>query len=123
MDPIDLRSDTVTRPSERMREAAAAAEVGDDVYREDPTVNDLQDRVADLFGTEAALYFPTGTMANQTAIRVHTGRGQEVVCDHWSHVYNYEVAGMAEHSSVQPRPFDAERGVPTPEQVREAYLG
>jgi threonine aldolase len=121
-DAVDLRSDTVTRPSETMREAAAAAEVGDDVYGEDPTVNDLEARAADLLGTADALYFPSGTMANQTAVRVHTDRGQEVVCDRWSHVYNYEVTGLAEHASVQPRPVDAERGIPTPEQVREAYV-
>jgi len=121
MDPIDLRSDTVTRPSEGMREAAAAAEVGDDVYREDPTVNDLQDRVADLFGTEAALYFPTGTMANQAAVRAHTERGQEVVCDVQSHLYNAERAGLAQLCGVQGRPIDPERGTPTVEDVRAAY--
>jgi len=121
-DAIDLRSDTVTRPSDAMRAAAADAAVGDDVYGEDPTVDELEARAADLLGTEAALYFPTGTMANQTAIRVHTDRGQEVICDRWSHVYNYEVTGMAEHASVQPRAVDADRGVPTPEQVRAAYV-
>jgi threonine aldolase len=121
-DAIDLRSDTVTRPSDAMREAAAAADVGDDVYAEDPTVNELQDSAAEMLGMEAALYFPTGTMANQTAVRVHTDRGQEVICDDWSHVYNYEVTGMAEHSSVQPRSFDADRGTPTPEQVEDAYV-
>jgi threonine aldolase len=121
-DVVDLRSDTVTRPSDAMREAAAAAEVGDDVYGEDPTVNELEARAADLLGTEDALYFPSGTMANQTAVRVHTDRGQEVVCDRWSHVYNYEVTGLAEHASVQPRVVDAERGTPTPREVRDAYV-
>ncbi|PSP79169.1 low specificity L-threonine aldolase [Halobacteriales archaeon QS_1_68_20] len=121
-DAIDLRSDTVTRPSAAMREAAADAEVGDDVYGEDPTINDLQARAADLLGTEAALYFPSGTMANQAAIRVHVDRGQEVLCDRWSHVYNYEVSGLAQHAAAQPRPVDGDRGVPSPEQIEDAYV-
>ncbi len=121
-DAIDLRSDTVTRPSDAMRAAAADADVGDDVYGEDPTINDLQARAADLLGTEAALYFPSGTMANQATIRVHADRGQEVICDRWSHVYNYEVSGLVEHAGVQPRPVDGNRGVPSPPQVQEAYV-
>lgn len=120
---IDLRSDTVTKPDETMRQAAAEAEVGDDVYGEDPTVNELEAEAADLLGTEAALFTPTGTMANQIAVRVHTDRGQEVICDERAHVYNYEVSGLAEHAAVQPRPVDAgERGILPPEQIREAYV-
>jgi threonine aldolase len=123
MDPIDLRSDTVTRPDERMREAARDADVGDDVYRADPSVNELQDRAADLVGMEAALYVPSGTMGNQVAARVHTDRGQEALVDVESHVYKWELAGLAEHSALQARTFDAgPRAAPTPEQVREGYV-
>ncbi|MFC7044147.1 low-specificity L-threonine aldolase [Halobacteriaceae archaeon GCM10025711] len=120
---IDLRSDTVTRPSDEMRRAAAEADVGDDVYGEDPTVNELEARAAELVGKEAALYVPTGTMGNQVAIRTHTDRGQEVVVERESHVYKWEVGGMAQLSSLQVRTLDGgDRGVPTPEQVREGYV-
>ncbi|MFB6300174.1 MAG: low specificity L-threonine aldolase [Halobacteriales archaeon] len=119
---IDLRSDTVTKPNDAMRDAAATADVGDDVYGEDPTVNELQRRAADLVGMEAALYCPTGTMANQAAIRTHTDRGQEVLVDEQSHVYNYEVGGLAQLSSLQVRSFDAgSEAVPSPDQIREQY--
>ncbi|MBZ6494705.1 threonine aldolase family protein [Natrinema longum] len=119
---IDLRSDTVTTPDEAMREAAATAEVGDDVYGEDPTVNELEARVADRLGTEAALYVPTGTMANQIAARVHTEQGQEVVADRQSHVVKYELGGLAQHSGLQVRMLDTDRGVPAPEQVATAIV-
>ena len=119
---IDLRSDTVTRPSDAMREAAAAAAVGDDVYGDDPTVNDLEAAAADRVGTEAALYVPTGTMGNQIAARVHTDRGQEVVLDREAHIYRWELAGLAQLSEVQPRTVDADDAVLTPEQIREAYV-
>ncbi|ELY65222.1 threonine aldolase family protein [Natrinema versiforme] len=119
---IDLRSDTVTKPDEAMREAAATADVGDDVYGEDPTVNDLEARIADRLGTEAALYFPTGTMANQTAARVHTERGQEVLADRQSHVVKYELGGLAQHTGLQVRMLDADRGVPSPERVAAATV-
>jgi threonine aldolase len=120
---IDLRSDTVTRPSDAMREAARDAPVGDDVYREDPTVEALQERAADVLGTEAALLVPSGTMGNQVAARTHTERGQEVLCERESHIYKWELAGLAQHAEVQPRTIDGgERGVPAPEQVREGYV-
>ncbi|WP_226482388.1 threonine aldolase family protein [Natrinema amylolyticum] len=119
---IDLRSDTVTTPDEVMREAAATADVGDDVYGEDPTVAELEARVADRLGTEAALYFPTGTMANQTAARVHTERGQEVIADRQSHVVKYELGGMAQHAGLQVRMLDADRGVPSPERIAAATV-
>jgi len=120
---IDLRSDTVTRPSEEMREAARDAPVGDDVYREDPTVNDLQERVADVLGTEASLFVPSGTMGNQIAGRVHTERGQEMLCERESHIYKWELAGLAQHAEVQPRTVDGgDRGAITPAQVREGYV-
>jgi threonine aldolase len=120
---IDLRSDTVTTPDEAMREAARDAAVGDDVYREDPTVNELEARTADILGTEASLYVPSGTMGNQIAGRVHTERGQEVLCERESHVYKWELAGLAQHAEVQPRTVDAgPRGAITPEQVRAGYV-
>ncbi|MFC4436266.1 MULTISPECIES: threonine aldolase family protein [Natrialbaceae] len=119
---IDLRSDTVTTPDEAMRDAAAAADVGDDVYGEDPTVNELEARAADRVGKEAALYVPTGTMGNQIAARVHTDRGQEVLADRKSHVVKYELGGFAQHAGLQVRMLDADpRGVPTPAQVDASY--
>ena len=120
---IDLRSDTVTKPDEEMREAAHNAAVGDDVYEEDPTVAELEARAADLVGTEAALYVPTGTMGNQIAGRVHTERGQEVIADRQSHVVKYEHGGLAQHAGLQVRMLDADpRGVPTPEEVTASYV-
>ncbi|MDL5362852.1 low specificity L-threonine aldolase [Halalkalicoccus sp. NIPERK01] len=120
---IDLRSDTVTRPDDRMREAAREAEVGDDVYREDPTVNELERRAADVVGKEAALYVPTGTMGNQVAVRTHTERGQEVLAERESHVVKWELGGMAQLSGLQVRTIDGDdRGVVAPEQVREGYV-
>ena len=119
---IDLRSDTVTQPSDAMRDAAANAAVGDDVYGEDPTVNDLEAAAADRVGTEDALYVPTGTMGNQIAARVHTDRGQEVVLDREAHVYRWELAGLAQLSEIQPRTVDADGAVPSPDQIRDAYV-
>ncbi|ADJ13600.1 threonine aldolase family protein [Halalkalicoccus jeotgali] len=120
---IDLRSDTVTRPDDRMREASANAEVGDDVYREDPTVNELEERAAEIVGTEAALYVPTGTMGNQIAVRTHTERGQEVLCERESHVVKWELGGMAQLSGLQVRTVEGDdRGVVSPERVRESYV-
>jgi threonine aldolase len=119
---IDLRSDTVTQPSDAMREAAAGATVGDDVYDEDPTVNDLEAAAADCVGFEDALYVPTGTMGNQIAARVHTDRGQEVILDREAHIYRWELAGLAQLSEVQPRTVDADDAVPTPEQIHDAHV-
>ena len=119
----DLRSDTVTLPGEEMREAARDADVGDDVYGEDPSVNELEARAADAVGTEAALYVPTGTMGNQVAARVHTERGQEALVERESHVYKYELGGFAQHSQLQVRTYDGgANGCPTPEQVREGFV-
>ena len=92
MDTIDLRSDTVTKPTAAMRRAMAEAEVGDDVYGEDPTVNRLEERAAEIFGNEAALFVPTGTMGNQIAIRLHTQHGQEVICERRAHMVDWEMA-------------------------------
>jgi len=120
---IDLRSDTVTRPSDAMREAAASAEVGDDVYGEDPSVNELESAAAELLGTEAALYLPSGTMANQAAVRTHTERGEEVLVELESHVYRWELAGLAQHSGLQVRTIDAApRGAVTADQVQAGYV-
>ena len=120
---IDLRSDTVTTPDEQMREAARDAPVGDDVYHEDPTVNKLQSTAADVLGTEAALFVPSGTMGNQVAARTHTERGQEVLCEREGHVYRWELGGLVQHAQLQPRTLDAgPRGAITPEQVRAGYV-
>ena len=108
---IDLRSDTVTRPSAAMRRAMAEAEVGDDVYGEDPTVNRLEQRAAEVFEREAAIFVPTGTMGNQIAIRLHTQHGQEVVCEARSHVLDWEMAMMASYAGCQARTVAGERGV------------
>lgn len=117
---IDLRSDTVTRPTPRMFQAMASAEVGDDVFGEDPTVNRLQDRAAELFQREAALFVPSGTMGNQIAVKVHANPGQEVILEARSHVYNWEMAAMAVISGCIPRPLFAESGILRWEQVRSA---
>lgn len=108
---IDLRSDTVTRPTPAMRRAMAEAEVGDDVYREDPTVNRLQERAAEIFGREAALFVPSGTMGNQIALKVHTHPGQEVICEARSHILNYEMGMMAAFSGLVPRTVQAPDGI------------
>lgn len=92
---INLISDTVTKPTKGMLAAMMAAEVGDDVFKTDPTVNRLQTLAAERFGMEAALFFPSGTMANQTAIKLHTQPGDRMFCDKWAHVYNYEGGGAA----------------------------
>ena len=117
--PIDLRSDTVTRPTPGMRAAMAAADVGDDVFDEDPTVHRLQDRVADLLGMEAALFVPTGTMANQICVRVHTRPGDELICETTSHVYVWEAGAPAALSGVTTRPVDGEYGVLDVGQLRD----
>lgn len=108
---IDLRSDTVTRPTAAMRQAMASAEVGDDVFGEDPTVNRLQERVAELLGKEAALYVPSGSMSNQIAIRAQTEPMDEIICDLNCHVYNYEAGGPAALSGVTCRTVEGEYGV------------
>ncbi len=108
---VDLRSDTVTKPSAAMRKAMHDAEVGDDVYREDPTVNRLQERAAEISGREAGLFVVSGTMGNQTAIKVLTRHGQEVICEERAHIYNFEMAMMAAFSGVLPRVVHAEDGI------------
>src|SRR3974390_1633977 len=115
---IDLRSDTVTKPSLEMRRAMFEAEVGDDVYAEDPTINRLEKRAAEILGREAALFVPSGTMGNQIAIKLHTTHGQEVICEERSHVFNSEMAMMAHFSGVVPRPVWAEGGIITWKHVK-----
>lgn len=111
MQLIDLRSDTVTRPTPEMREAMARAEVGDDVYLEDPTVNRLQEIAAALLGKEAALFVPSGTMGNQVSVNIHTQPGQEVILEERSHIFNYEMGAMAVVSGAMPRPVRGEDGL------------
>ena len=113
MELIDLRSDTLTRPTAEMRAAMAAAEVGDDVYGEDPTINRLEARAAEIFGREAAVYVPTGTMGNQIAIRLHTRPGQEIICESRSHILDWEMATAASFSGCLIRPVVAPRGILT----------
>ncbi|HUF05405.1 MAG TPA: GntG family PLP-dependent aldolase [Aridibacter sp.] len=107
---IDLRSDTVTRPTTGMRKAMADAEVGDDVYSEDPTVNRLQDRAAEIFGREAALFVPTGSMGNQVAVKLHTKPGDEIVIEERGHIFNYEMGTPAVVSGVMVRPVKSSDG-------------
>jgi threonine aldolase len=120
MNYIDLRSDTVTKPTPAMRAAIAAAEVGDDVFGEDPTINKLQQKVAGLLGKEAALYVSSGTMSNQLAIKSHTQPGDEVYCDENSHIYNYEAGAPAFLSGVQVRPLPGIRGAISSDQIAAA---
>ena len=115
---IDLRSDTVTKPTPAMRRAMAEAEVGDDVYGEDPTVNRLEQRAAEIAGKEAALFVPTGTMGNTIAVKLHTEHGQEVICEARGHVLNYELAMMAWFSGCVARPILAQSGILRWEQIR-----
>lgn len=117
---INLISDTVTKPSPGMLEAMMTAEVGDDVFKNDPTVNKLEEKVARLFGREAALFFPSGTMANQTAIKLHTQPGEQLICDKYAHVYNYEGGGISFNSGVSCKLVDGHRGMMTAAQVEEA---
>ncbi len=115
---IELRSDTFTQPSPEMRRAMSEAVVGDDVYGEDPTINRLEKRAAEIFGREAALFVPSGTMGNQIAIKLHTHHGQEVICEERCHVFEYEMAMMAHFSGVIPRTVWAQDGILTWEQVK-----
>ncbi|MEM0542690.1 GntG family PLP-dependent aldolase [Flavobacterium sp. j3] len=115
---INLISDTVTKPSQEMLKAMFSAKVGDDVFKQDPTVNAFEKMVADLFGMEAALFFPTGTMANQTAIKLNTNPGDQIICDKWSHIHLYESGGASANSGVNFNLLDGKRGMITAEQVK-----
>ena len=120
---IDLISDTVTRPTKGMLDAMMNAKVGDDVFKADPTVNQLQEKIAKMFGMEDALFFPSGTMANQAAIKIHTQPGDRMFCDKWAHVYNYEGGGAAFNSGVTSHLIDGDRGMFTAAQLEEAVSG
>jgi len=120
---IDLRSDTVTRPTPEMRRAMAEAEVGDDVYGEDPTVNRLEETAAKICGKEAALFVPTGTMGNTIAIKLHTEHGQEVICDSRSHILDYELAMMAWFAGCVARPIATPYGLLQWDQIEPEIRG
>ena len=116
---INLLSDTITKPSVAMLEAMMNAKVGDDVFGADPTANELQAKIASIFGMEDALFFPSGTMANQVAIKLHTNPGEQLICDKWAHVYNFEGGGVASNSGVSCFLIDGERGMFTAAQVEK----
>ena len=117
---INLVSDTVTKPTQEMLHAMFSAKVGDDVYKQDPTINALEEKVAAMFGMEAALFFPSGTMANQTALKLNTQPADEIICDKWSHIYLYEAGGTAFNSGCSLSLVDGNRGMITANQVRNA---
>jgi threonine aldolase len=117
--PLDFRSDTVTRPTPEMRRAMAEAEVGDDVYGEDPTINRLEERAAQICGREAAIFVPTGTMGNQIAIKIHTHHGQEIICEERGHIFNYEMATLAAFSGCIVRPIYGQDGMLTWNEVEK----
>src|SRR5262245_17926431 len=120
---IDLRSDTVTRPTPAMRAAMHAAELGDDVFSEDPTINRVQERVAALLGKEAALYVPSGTMSNQVCVKAHTQPGDELLCEVNCHIYNFEAGGPAALSGVMCRCFEGDYGILDVEQLKGKIRG
>ena len=108
---IDLRSDTVTKPTQDMLDAMMSAQVGDDVFEEDPTVKELEERLAKMFGKPRALFFPSGSMANQVAIKLHTNPGDQIICDKYAHIYNYEAGGVSFNSGVSCNLIDGDRGM------------
>ncbi len=117
---VDLRSDTITIPSKEMLSAILSAKVGDDVYGEDPTVRELEKKLAVMFGMDMAMFFPSGTMANQTAIKLHTNPGDQVICDKYSHVFNYEGGGGAFNSGVSFKLINGNRGMFNSNQLLES---
>ena len=117
---IDLRSDTITKTTKGMLEAMLTAEFGDDVYKEDPSVNALEKRLADMFGMDDALFFPSGTMANQAALKLHTNPGEQVICDTYAHIYNYEGGGASFNSGISCQLINGNRGMFTAKQAEVA---
>ena len=117
---INLVSDTVTKPTSQMLSSMMQAKVGDDVFREDPTVLELENKVTNMFGKEAALFMPSGTMANQIAINIHTQPGNQVICDRTAHIYNFENGGIAINSGCSVKPIDGDRGRYTAEDLKDA---
>lgn len=120
---IDLRSDTVTKPTPEMLEAMMSASVGDDVFAGDPTINALEEQAAALFGKEAAIFCPSGTMTNQIAIHIHTRQGDQVICEEGCHVYNYEAGGIAANSGATVKLLKGDRGRITAQQVEASING
>lgn len=120
---VDLRSDTVTRPTPEMRRAMFEAEVGDDVYGEDPTINKLEQRAAEIFARDAAIFVPTGSMGNQIAIKIHTKAGQEIICEERGHIFNFEMATLASFSGCMVRPIYADGGILQWDQVKKKIAG
>ena len=116
---VNLISDTVTRPTAGMLAHMMETPVGDDVFKEDPSINALEEQVASLFRKEAALFFPSGTMANQTAIKLHTQPGEQLICDHYAHIFNYEGGGVSFNSGVSCALIEGERGRITAEQIKQ----
>src|SRR3954449_4523935 len=117
---VDLRSDTVTRPTPEMRRAMFEAEVGDDVYGEDPTINRLEQRAAEIFDREASIFVPTGSMGNQIAIKIHTRPGQEIICESRAHIFNWEMATLSAFSGCVVRPLPSRDGIITWKQNEAA---
>ncbi|WP_425447195.1 low-specificity L-threonine aldolase [Dethiothermospora halolimnae] len=117
---IEFRSDTLTKPTEEMRKAMYEAEVGDDVYGEDPTINKLEKIAAEKLGKEAALFVPTGTMGNQLALLCHTNRGEEIILEDWAHIYRYEVAGLSFLSGLQAKTIKGHNGIMNVNDVKDA---
>ena len=117
---VDLRSDTVTKPTAGMLDAMMHAKVGDDVFREDPTTLELEERIAGMFGKDMALFFPSGTMANQVALKLHTNPGEQVICDKYAHIYNYESGGASFNSGISCKLIDGNRGMFSADQVKNA---
>ena len=116
---VNLISDTFTIPSKGMLNSMIAAKVGDDVFKEDPTLNNLEQRVAKLFGKQSGLFFPSGTMSNQVAIKIHTQPGDQLICDHYSHIYHYEGGGVSFNSGVSCRLVEGNRGLLNKNQIEE----
>src|SRR3954463_8249468 len=116
---VDLRSDTVTKPTPAMRRAMAEAEVGDDVYGENPTINKKEQRAAEIFAREAAIFVPTGSMGNSVAIKIHTQPGQEIICEERGHIFNYEMGMLSFFSGCVPRTIFGENGILTWSEIKK----
>ena len=117
---IDLRSDTITKPSDKMLDTMLQAKVGDDVYGEDPTVKELEEKIANFFAMDSAMFFPSGTMANQTALKIHTSPGDQVIAHEYSHVYNYEGGGASFNSGVSFKLLTGDKGMFNPDELKYA---
>ncbi|MTI70782.1 MAG: low-specificity L-threonine aldolase [Firmicutes bacterium] len=119
---IDFRSDTLTKPTDEMRRAMSEANVGDDVYKEDPTINELENLASEIVGKEEALFVPSGTMGNQLALLSHTNRGEEIILEEWSHIYRFEVGGLSFLSGLQAKPIKGENGIMELEDIKREII-